>query len=375
MSLTAEHKQAPPGVLRVLVVGQDPALPGGMANSVGGVLSFLEAAAGVEPFFLNETRAKGRAGMTAANGRAAVRESGRVLWALREALDCWQPDVVHLNVAHGLSVFEKGLMARLAAHHGVPAALHLHGAGLDRQLAAMPSWQRRWLGAAWGRPHQALALSDGMARAVRQCLPGVAVAVVPNSVALRDPPPPLGSPPTFGFLGFMDGRKGENDLIRALARADAPGARLVLAGDGPGRAGAETLAGQLGLAARVRFLGLVAGTAKENFLAQIDVLCLPSQAENLPIALLEAMARGRPVIATGVGGVPDMVTDGAQGWLIPPDSPAALAAALIDASRRPDEVARRGREAWQTVRDRFTWERNGPALLDAYAALGEGKPS
>lgn len=361
-------------MIRVLISGQDPSLPGGMAQYVGGLRAYLDTTKHIEALFLNETHVKGRDGMFSAGRAAAVQESGRLLTHFRRALREFRPNVVHLNMAHGLSVLEKTAMAAVARRHGIPAVVHVHGAGLDQDIARMPAWQRRWMDGALRSPHHAIVLSERMRGEMRRHLPRVASTVVPNAVTLMDPPP-LHRPPVFGFLGFMDGRKGECELIAALAASDAPAARLILAGDGPSRPAAEALAARLGLEARVTFLGSIHGAAKDAFLRRIDVLCLPSRAENLPIALLEAMSYGRPVIATRVGGIPEMVGEAEAGWLVPPCDPAALAAALGAAFQDPDEVERRGRAAWETVRDRFTWARCGPEVVNIYTALCEGPRS
>ena len=356
---------------RVLISGQDPSLPGGMAKYVGGLRAYLDTVAEIETHYLNETQVKGRAGMTSANRLAAIGESGRLLRAFRRSLRRHKPDIVHLHMAHGLSVLEKSGMAALAVRAGVPAVVHLHGAGLDTALAAMPAWQRRWLNRTLARPNHVVALSGGMKRLTERCLTDVEATVIPNAVALVRPRPPLRSPVTFGFIGFMDGRKGEGDLIRALARPEAPAGALLLAGDGPKRAEAEALAARLGLADRVDFLGNIDGAAKDDFFRRIDVLCLPSYAENLPIALLEAMGYGRPVIATRVGAIPEMITHGEQGWLVPPGDLEALAAALAEAAHA-EENGRRGLAAWETVAERFTWERNGPQLVRLYQTVHRG---
>ena len=354
---------------RILISGQDPSLPGGMAKYVGGLHAYLATVEGIETRFLNETQVKGRAGMMSRNRLTAIQESMRLLRGFRISLRRHRPDLVHLHMAHGLSVVEKVGMATLATRAGVPAVVHLHGAGLDVALASLPPWQRRCLDRALAPPHHVVALSGGMAGLLHRLLPSVRVTVIPNAVRLVMPPPPLASPVTFGFIGFMDGRKGEHDLLQALAMPGVPAGALLLAGDGPLRPETEALAVRLGLAGRLRFLGNIDGAAKDDFFRRIGVLCLPSQAENLPIALLEAMGYGRPVITTPVGGIPDMVTDGVQGWLTPPGNIGALAAALTEAAADPDEVRRRGQAAWQTVAARFTWERNGPQIVSLYRSM------
>ncbi len=358
---------------KVLISGQDPSLPGGMAKYLGGLYAYLETAEMVEFECLNETQIKGRRGMTSAGPLSAIYESGKLIRAFRQALSRVKPDVVHIHMAHGLSILEKSALAVLAARAGIPAVVHLHGAGLDADLAAMPAWRRLRVDRALAPPHALVALSGGMASRIHALLPSVRITVIPNAVRLMTPPPPHGLTTVFGFLGFMDGRKGECSLLEAFARIPAwpnrPPVSLLLAGDGPGRLKAERLAARLGLATRTEFLGIVDGAEKDAFFRRITVLCLPSLAENLPISLLEAMGYGRPVIATRVGGIPDLVTPGVQGWLTPSQDVEALAAALTEAAGGPDEVCRRGCLARQTIADHFTWGTNGPKVVQLYRSL------
>jgi glycosyltransferase involved in cell wall biosynthesis len=143
----------------------------------------------------------------------------------------------------------------------------------------------------------------------------------------------------------LDPMKGHADLIAAAARlADRwPTLVIALAGDGPMRAPLEALAAATGLAGRIRFLGVRADMA--DLLAACDLVVLPSRVEGMPAALIEAASAGRAVVATAVGGVPELVADGRTGWLVPPRDPAALAAALEDALSDPAERARRGTSA------------------------------
>ena len=359
--------------MRILVAGQDPSLPGGMAKYIGGLLAYLGTVSEVEVHFFNETEVKGRDGMTSANLRAAIREFVVSLLAFRQRLKRVRPDAVHLHMAHGLSMLEKSLMASVAAGRGVPAVVHLHGAGLEASLAALPPWRRRWLRRTLAAPNHVVVLSDGMKQVVQEHLPGVRAAVIPNAASLVVPPPPLRCPVTFGFIGFMDGRKGECDLIRALAQVPEASSTLVLAGDGPTRPKAEALALTLGLTlgpnGRVHFLGNIDGPQKDAFFRRVDVLCLPSAAENQPIALLEAMAYGRPVITTPVGAIPELVTDGVEGWIVPVGNIEALAVAVGEAAARPEEVTRRGQAAWNKIAGSYTWECNGPKVVALYGAV------
>lgn len=131
-----------------------------------------------------------------------------------------------------------------------------------------------------------------------------------------------------GGVGRLSPEKGFHHLLDAASLAARDGVRLqlLLAGDGAQRAALQQQAADLGLAATVRFLGTCTDPAPVY--AAADVFALPSQEEGLPNALLEAMAAGRAVVATAVGGVPSLIEDQRNGLLVAPRAPAALAAAI-----------------------------------------------
>ena len=132
--------------------------------------------------------------------------------------------------------------------------------------------------------------------------------------------------PTLGTAGRLTAQKALGDALAAVARLD--GVSLVVLGDGPERAALERRSAELGLAGRVRFLG--AGTRDDvvRLFRAADAALLTSAWENLPHTLLEALAVGTPVIATAVGGIPEVVRDGENGLLVEPGDPEALAAAI-----------------------------------------------
>jgi glycosyltransferase involved in cell wall biosynthesis len=134
--------------------------------------------------------------------------------------------------------------------------------------------------------------------------------------------------PVVGSVANFKAAKDHATLLRAAAqvREAFPAVRFVLVGQGPLEAETRRLAGELGLDATVVFAGF--RTDATRLMAAFDAFALSSTYEGLPIALIEAMATGCPAVVTRVGGTPEVVADGVQGFLVPPRDPAALAAGL-----------------------------------------------
>jgi len=164
----------------------------------------------------------------------------------------------------------------------------------------------------------------------------------------------------------LESQKGQAVLIDALARVRARGLDFVavLAGEGSLRADLERRSREAGLGDQVRFAGQVEPVGP--LLLAADACVLPSLWEGLPLAVLEALARARPVIASRVGGVPDVVEDGLTGRLVPAGDAAALAAALEDFHRRPDPPRRMGLEGAARVEAEFTWPRVVESFEEVY---------
>ncbi|MGE3707390.1 MAG: glycosyltransferase, partial [Vicinamibacterales bacterium] len=170
-----------------------------------------------------------------------------------------------------------------------------------------------------------------------------------------------------GFVGRLVPIKDPQTLVRAFAVARARDARLQLlvAGGGQLRPDLERLAEELGVGRQVRFLGWT--DRLELLYSTMDLCALSSINEGTPVALIEAMAAGRAVVATAVGGVADLVEDGVQGRLVPSRDVQALATAMIGLAERPDERARMGAAGRARVARAYASER----LVDEVEGLYE----
>lgn len=156
---------------------------------------------------------------------------------------------------------------------------------------------------------------------------------------------------TLICVGRLSAQKGQLLLVEAFADAIDQGvdAKLVLAGDGDMRGGIERVVYERGVQDRVRITGWISGDQVRKEILGSRALVLPSFAEGLPMVIMEAYALGRPVLSTYIAGIPELVTDGVNGWLIPSGSKPRITAAIAEIMKTPvkrlEEMAKKGREA------------------------------
>jgi glycosyltransferase involved in cell wall biosynthesis len=175
--------------------------------------------------------------------------------------------------------------------------------------------------------------------------------------------------PTVLTVARLDAQKGLGFLLEAIA--SIPDARLLLAGDGEERAALHERAVRLGVSERIAFLGH--RTDVPELLARCDLLVLPSLYEGFPLVVLEAMAAGRPVVATAVGGTPEAVVDGVTGHLVPPGDVTALANAIRSVLSDPVRREAMGSAGRERVTRLFSVETMVEGYRRAYErALGGG---
>jgi sugar transferase (PEP-CTERM/EpsH1 system associated) len=285
---------------------------------------------------------------------------------LKKLLAELRPDVLHTHQVGAL--FYAGPAARRA---GVPVVLHTEHINNLRKarggrLSRMKMAWLWWLAARYADRYCCVSedIVDDMVR--RRIVPRKKLRFVANGIdtalfqngdgaaAIREQ---LGIPaeaPVVGTVGRLNEVKSQDLLIRAFARVRTrfPAAHLVLVGDGPMRATLESLAADLGVAGAVHFAGYQ--DRPERYLHVMDLFALTSRMEGMPLAILEAWAAGRPVIASAVGGVPDLVRDGVSGVLFPSGDETALVGALESLIAAPDRarsLADAGRKEVETRYD------------------------
>lgn len=266
--------------------------------------------------------------------------------------------LLHVHSASGPSFWRKCGFMLPAFLFGVPVVLHMHGGGFVQfhQRASLPG-QRAFIRWVFERCAVVVALSDQWRETLSGLFPCARVRTIVNPVAV---PPAAASltdpPPTVLFLGALLREKGVMELAEAWAQVVqvVPGARLVVGGVGAQEAAFRQALQARGVADAVELPGWVQGEDKRRLLERAWLLALPSHAEALPMAVLEAMAAGVPVVASAVGGIPLAVRDGEDGLLVAPKDVPALADALTRLLQDDALRVAMGQRAREHVQQRFS---------------------
>jgi glycosyltransferase involved in cell wall biosynthesis len=295
-------------------------------------------------------------------------DDARAFWHLVRVIRAERPHLIHTHTS------KAGLLGRLACRWcGVPAVVHSpHGTVLEGYFGPLATrlfasidrlaapWAHRIICLTGAEIDQYLAVRIGRRRQYTFVYNGIDVdAIVARSGdpgALRRS---LGLSPqdlVCTTVGRLVPVKGHEDLIHAFGEAIAshPELCLVLVGEGELRGDLEDLARRLGLAERVRFTGWRDDVPE--LLSASDLFVLPSHNEGLGLVLVEAMAKRLPAVATAVGGVPEVVSDGETGILVPPRAPDELARAIGELAADAERRTRMGEAGYGRAVERFSVE-------------------
>lgn len=308
---------------KVVMVGTSLSSPGGMTSVVRTYRDFgFFAAHNVA--YLSSYEKPGLATQLAVMARA--------LSIFFKMLICKEIALLHVHSASRGSFWRKSVFCALARGFCVPYVFHIHSGEFPVFVnQECGGWARRWVALTLRQAQQVIVLTTTWRDETATLAPCARLTVLGNPVVI---PSTLGErnlpTPSILFLGRLRVKKGIFDLLNAIPQVlqSVPNANFVLAGDGD-LSGVAERAAALGIAHAVKLPGWVDGTEKDALLAQASALVLPSYFEGLPVCILEAMAAGVPVVATAVGGIPDVLENGDCGLLVAAGDIDGLAAAMV----------------------------------------------
>lgn len=289
-----------------------------------------------------------------------------VLQSVQKAMEWvrekFQPDLVHLNDCLGGSAFVSSLFAK---SFRVPIVLTIHGPYLHEDT--LPQTVKQIASCA----DRIVCVSNWVKREVEKRFPEFKdrLKLIYNGLSLPDiaPAPLPFSPPTVLLLGRLAPEKGFDTAVEAfiLLKKRGSDAQMIIAGGGRERPALERLAGNLG---SVRFTGILPQEQLFPTFNQATLVVVPSLLESFGLVILESMQMGRPVIASAVQGVPEVISDGETGLLVPVRNPLALCEAIQKLLAQPEMAIQMGLKGYERAR-RFTIGQNVIQYENVYGEL------
>lgn len=279
--------------------------------------------------------------------------------------------IVHIHLACGMSFWRKSLFAAYATLFQIPYVIHLHSGYFPEYYRNASSPARFAIRSIFRKASANITVSNELKLWLEEISNNHYTAVIHNPIYLPEIPYKKERERSkIVFLGRIEPAKGIMDLILALQRISLthPDVRLVIAGSGD-ISSAKKKAADLGMEAKIEFPGWLAGTAKSALLSSATLFVLPSYAEGMPMAVLEAMSHGTAVIATDVGGIPEAVRDRIEGLLVPAGDISKLAEAIALLLSNSELRERMGRAGKDAIKQRFSPTSTYAALSALYARL------
>ncbi len=283
----------------------------------------------------------------------------------------FRPDLVHVNQI-GPSVLlhhqtcGEGATPTVVTLHTQPRPDALRSGALYGSAVRSADWVTAW--------------SAALLRAARAWEPEIVTrssVIYPGLQLPRLAPARLSfDPPRLLCLGRLVPVKGFDRSVEAFARVvePFPSARLAIAGDGAEREELRRRAAERGIGDRVEFLGWVKPEEVPALINRATLVLMPSRSEGLPLTAIQAGQMGRPIVATRVGGLPEVVVDGETGILVEPDDVGALADAIGRLLAAPATAQWMGEAARRRIRRLFTLERYAKEYFELYCRLAAGQP-
>lgn len=341
--------------MKVLLVGPDPTIKGGISQGIRLILKYpppeveFLMVPTVSPA-VEAATLRGKPLRYLYRGTLNLIFFIKALAKINRIVTQEKPDLAHLRFSSYGSTLRKGLVARRLTRRGIPFVLSAHSGAYKHFYNKLPkiaqSWVRRMLLLSRGLIVLSESWKTFYSQIIQHELP---IWVLPNAVELPSQLPKwsVDEPTRLLFLGRLGEHKGSDRVLLAMSQLSETARQktfLYMAGDGD-VTGMQELATRLGIASQVQIRDWIEGEQKLQWFQTTNVFILPSRDEGLPNALLEAMAWGKAVIVSPVGGIPEYVDDQVEGFLIPADDITGITQALEQLARFPELRVRMGKAA------------------------------
>lgn len=355
--------------INVTIVGPESANSGGMAQYVTEQQRHLNKRVEIELHNIAAVRTESSDpfDMLWVYVQAIVRSIFEMIWFMQK-----QPtDILHVHTAQSIESIRSTFYVLYGSYiWKSKVVLHIHGSSYDEFVMTDSHIFSAIQSILFDTADSVVVISERLKRVLASRVAEKRLFLLPNAVTVNDyNPAPQSNPPNIVFLSYHAERKGIQEFETVINRlnADSTSLNVEIAGTGPLADKSKSLAQQHG---NIAYYGYVSESEKRHILERAAIFVLPSRAECVPLAILEAMAGGTAVVSTSVGGIPEIVTEN-HGILVPPGDVDSLTEAISALLENPDwieEISERNR---QLVKDQYDWAIIADRLLTHYEQLIE----
>ena len=281
-------------------------------------------------------------------------------------------DIVHVHFASDNSLMRKSLFIRTAARHGKKLVLHQHGGDFKNYYAnEITEKRKKYIRDTLSLANEMLVLTEGWREYFSELVPAVRVEVLPNGVLTRgvaEDAPNKKNRKKLLFLGRICADKGVKELIEAVNKLHENDSEteLYVGGIYEDLSFKEMIEGA---GEHIRYIGWVSGSEKDRYLDECGIYVLPSYYEGMPVSVIEAMLHGCVVIASAVGGIPEIIEDGRDGILIEPRSSEGIKNAAQRVMDDPEYADKLSGCAVKKAKDNYSIDVILDRLLSVYSNI------
>ena len=285
----------------------------------------------------------------------------------------WKPNLVHVHTSFGGSFYRKALIIEIASLSKIPVVNHVHGADFDEFYRKKSQKKKKTIEKIYNKCIRTIALSEEWKKNLAEIVPEQTIRVVENYGILQEDliKDKLTKPNNklILFLGFICERKGCFDIPAIVDQvcSKIPDARFILGGSGEIEKVKQKLSAKY--KDNVEFPGWIRDEQKRQYLREADIFLLPSYNEGMPMAILDAMGCGLPIVSTDVGGIPKIVRQGINGYLYKPGDSKSMACAIIEYLTDDEKRLKAGQESVDVIRESYSLQQNIDKLERVYTEV------
>lgn len=288
-----------------------------------------------------------------------------------------RPDIVHIHSSFGPSFYRKMPFIYMAVAKGIPVINHIHGADFSSFYTKASERKKKLIRKVYGKCDKLIALSDEWKENLKQIVPEDRIVVIENYCVI----PKITSSNVavapgeskLLFLGEIGMRKGGFDIPVILSKVfeREKNFHVIMAGDGTPEDvnRVKGMIEQFGLADKVEFPGWVRGKAKDQLFIESDILLLPTYNEGMPMTILEAMAYGKAIVTTNVGGIPKLIENNVSGYLCEPGDVSGIAECILELIKCPLKILEFGEKAREKAVNCYSVEKHIEKLQILYKTV------